>query len=108
VAAIRVGEAEVKAQVDRLRIARDLTFQRLAAHPRLTLSRPDAAFYAFVRVDGMRDSLRFAQDLVAKHGVGVAPGAAFGEAGEGHLRLCFASSPELLTRAFDRLEIALG
>jgi aspartate aminotransferase len=108
VAAIRDGEAEVKAQVDRLRIARDLTFQRLAAHPRLTLSRPDAAFYAFVRVDGMRDSLRFAQDLVAKHGVGVAPGAAFGEAGEGHLRLCFASSPELLTRAFDRLEIALG
>lgn len=107
VVAIRDGEAEVKAQVDRLRVARDLTFQRLAAHPRITLSRPEAAFYAFFKVDGMADSLAFAKDLVAQHGVGIAPGAAFGEAGEGHLRLCFASSPELLTRAFDRLEIAL-
>lgn len=108
VVAIRDGEAEVKAQVDRLRVARDLTFQRLAAHPRLTLSRPEAAFYAFVKVDGMPDSLSFAQHLVAKHGLGVAPGAAFGEAGEGHLRLCFASSPEVLTQAFDRLEKALA
>lgn len=107
VVAIRDGETEVKAQVDRLRIARDLTFQRLAAHPRLTLSRPEAAFYAFAKVDGMTDSLAFAQNLVARHGVGVAPGAAFGEAGEGHLRLCFASSPELLVQAFDRLETAL-
>jgi aspartate/methionine/tyrosine aminotransferase len=108
VVAIRDGEDDVKAQVDRLRIARDLTYQRLAAHPRLTLSRPEAAFYAFVKVDGMGDSLGFAQMLVAKHGVGVAPGAAFGDAGEGHLRLCFASSPELLTQAFDRLETALA
>ncbi|MBM3561134.1 MAG: aminotransferase class I/II-fold pyridoxal phosphate-dependent enzyme, partial [Alphaproteobacteria bacterium] len=91
VVAIRDGESEVKAQVDRLRVARDLTFQRLAAHPRLTLSRPKAAFYAFAKVDG----------------IGVAPGAAFGAAGEGHLRLCFASSPELLTQALDRLETAL-
>jgi aspartate aminotransferase len=108
VVAIRDGEAEVQAQVDRLRVARDLTYQRLAAHPRLTLSRPEAAFYAFVKVDGMADSLAFAQNLVARHGVGVAPGAAFGPAGEGHLRLCFASSPEILTQAFDRLERALA
>jgi len=107
VAAIRDGEAEVKAQVERLRIARDLAFQRLAAHPRIRLSRPEAAFYAFFEVDGMTDSLAFAKELVAKHGVGIAPGIAFGDAGEGHLRLCFASSPELLTQAFDRLEIAL-
>jgi aspartate aminotransferase len=106
--AIRDGEPEVKAQVDRLRVARDLTFQRLAAHPRLTLSRPEAAFYAFVKVDGMGDSLAFAQNLVAKHGLGVAPGSAFGPAGEGHLRLCFASSPDILTPAFDRLERALA
>jgi aspartate aminotransferase len=108
VIAIRDGEPEVKAQVDRLRVARDLTFQRLAAHPRLTLSRPEAAFYAFIKVDGMRDSLAFAQNLVARHGLGVAPGSAFGPAGEGHLRLCFASSPEILTQAFDRLERALA
>jgi len=108
VVAIRDGEAEIKAQVDRLRVARDLAFQRLAGHPRITLSRPEAAFYAFFKVDGMADSLDFAKQLVAKHGVGIAPGAAFGPAGEGHLRLCFASSPDVLTQAFDRLEKALG
>lgn len=108
VVAIRDGEDEVKAQVDRFRVARDLTFQRLAGHPRITLSRPEAAFYAFFKVDGMTDSLDFAKLLVARHGVGIAPGAAFGEAGEGHLRLCFASSPEVLIQAFDRLEKALA
>ena len=108
VVAIRDGETEVKAQVERLRLARDLTHQRLAAHSRLRLSRPEAAFYAFVKVDGMADSLRFAQRLAADYGLGVAPGSAFGDSGEGHLRLCFAASPELLTQAFDRLERALA
>lgn len=108
VVAIRDGEPDIKAQVDRLRVVRDLAFQRLAGHPRITLSRPEAAFYAFFKVDGLTDSLDFAKQLVARHGVGIAPGAAFGPAGEGHLRLCFASSPEVLTQAFDRLEKALG
>lgn len=64
---------------------------------------PDGAFYAFVGVDGLRDSLDFALRLVHEHGVAVAPGAAFGPAGEGALRLCFAQSPERLGRALDRL-----
>jgi aspartate/methionine/tyrosine aminotransferase len=68
---------------------------------------PPGAFYAFLGVDGLRDSLGFALDLVERHGVALAPGAAFGEAGEGHLRLCFAQSPALLERALDRLRAGL-
>jgi aspartate aminotransferase len=70
--------------------------------------RPDGAFYAFFRVDGMSDSLEFAKDLVRRRKVGLAPGAAFGPAGEGYLRLCFASSPERLAEALERLKPALG
>jgi aspartate/methionine/tyrosine aminotransferase len=37
-------------------------------------------------------------------GVGLAPGAAFGEGGDDYLRLCFAATLPTLERAFDRLE----
>ncbi len=68
---------------------------------------PDGAFYAFVGVDGLRDSLALAKQLVTRHGVAVAPGMAFGEAGEGHLRVCFAQSPALMQRAMQRLRDGL-
>ena len=83
-------------------------FQRLAAMPKVSLSRPEAAFYAFFAVDGMTDSVDYAKHLIATTGVGLAPGRAFGEAGEGWLRLCFASEPTLLSQALDRLEPALS
>jgi len=108
ITAIRDGEPFVARQVDRLRRGRDLVHQRLAAHPRIRISKPEGALYAFFAVDGMADSLAFATRLAGEHKVGLAPGVAFGPGGEGHLRLCFASEVETLSRALDRLEIALG
>ena len=64
---------------------------------------PDGAFYAFVGVEGLADSLDLALKLVANHRVAVAPGAAFGAAGEGYLRVCFAQSAERMERAMQRL-----
>ena len=40
---------------------------------------------------------------MTRHGVAVAPGVAFGAAGEGLLRVCFAQSAELMERAMQRL-----
>jgi aspartate/methionine/tyrosine aminotransferase len=68
---------------------------------------PDGAFYAFLAVDGLRDSLDLAKKLVTRHGVAVAPGIAFGDSGEGWLRLCFAQSPPLMERAMQRLRDGL-
>jgi aspartate/methionine/tyrosine aminotransferase len=64
---------------------------------------PEGAFYAFVGVDGLHDSVDLARKLVTRHGVAVAPGAAFGSAGEGSLRICFAQSGERIQRAMLRL-----
>lgn len=64
---------------------------------------PPGAFYAFVGVEGLTDSLDLAKKLVTNHGVAVAPGSAFGAAGEGCLRVCFAQSPERMQRAMQRL-----
>ena len=64
--------------------------------------------YAFFRVDGQPDSLSFAKHLVATHGLGLAPGAAFGPEGEGWLRWCFASKDlTRLDRGLQRLADAL-
>jgi aspartate/methionine/tyrosine aminotransferase len=68
---------------------------------------PDGAFYAFLSVDGLTDSLDFAKKLVTRHGIAVAPGIAFGPAGEGALRVCFAQKPALMQRAMQRLRDGL-
>ena len=68
---------------------------------------PTGAFYAFVGVDGLTDSLALAKRLVIEHKVAVAPGIAFGPSGEGSLRICFAQSAALLERAMGRLRDGL-
>ncbi len=68
---------------------------------------PTGAFYAFLAVEGLHDSLDLAKKLVTRHGVAVAPGVAFGSAGEGWLRVCFAQSATLMERAMHRLRDGL-
>lgn len=87
---------------------RMLTTQAMANLPRVRFAPPPGAFYAFIGIDGLTDSLSLALRLVHEHGVALAPGCAFGEGGEGHLRLCFAQSPTLLERALTRLVAALA
>jgi aspartate/methionine/tyrosine aminotransferase len=89
------------------RAGRALTTQALAGLNRVRFAAPAGAFYAFIGIEGLADSLAFAMRLVETYGVAVAPGAAFGCGGEGHVRLCFAQSPVRLTRALSRLHDAL-
>jgi len=56
----------------------------------------------------MTDGVAFATALARDQKVGLAPGEAFGPGGEGYLRLCFASEPETLSRALDRIERAFA
>jgi aspartate aminotransferase len=107
VVAIEQGESFVTAMAERYRAGRDLVVERLGGLPRVRLRSPDAAFYAFLQIEGLTDSLSFAKQLLAETRVGLAPGAAFGTGGEGHLRLCFAASTERLEPALDRLAKAL-
>ncbi|WP_416896691.1 MAG: pyridoxal phosphate-dependent aminotransferase [Minwuia sp.] len=103
VAALRDGDPYVDGLVERLRRRRDLVTQSLGRFSRVRYTPPDAAFYAFFAVEGMADSLKFALRLRDEAGVGVAPGIAFGQSGEGYLRLCFASSERALSEAMERL-----
>jgi aspartate/methionine/tyrosine aminotransferase len=107
VAALDRGDDYVEALIRRYAEAGALVYDRLGSLPRLRLSRPSSAFYAFFQVDGVTDSFAYAVDLMRRAKVGLAPGIAFGPAGEGRLRLCFAASLPKLSRALDRLVPAL-
>ena len=66
------------------------------------------AMYLFLQVVGESDTLALAKRLVSEHGLGLAPGSAFGPEGEGWLRWCFASrDPSRLVQGADRLRRAL-
>ena len=67
------------------------------------------AFYAFADIRGTGlDSMTCADRLLNDAHVAVTPGVAFGAAGEGHIRLSFATSDELLAKAVQRIGDCLG
>jgi aspartate/methionine/tyrosine aminotransferase len=108
VAALHLADSFVPGLVARLRACRDRLVSGLQALPGVTAASPPGGMYAFFRVEGEDDSLRFAKRLVAEQGLGLAPGVAFGPEGEGWLRWCFASrDPERLDQGLQRLAAAI-
>ena len=71
--------------------------------------RPGGAFYAFVNIKetGMT-SMELAQRLIEKCQVVTTPGSAFGNAGEGYIRISYASATEVLQEAVERMKKELG
>lgn len=108
IAALERGDDTIAALRAQCKRGRDLAFDRLESWPRVRTARPKAAFYAFFAVDGMTDSVAEAKRVIDRANVGLAPGSAFGPAGEGHLRLCFAASEATLVRGLDALETVFG
>jgi aspartate aminotransferase len=64
---------------------------------------PDGAFYLFPKIEGLTDSFGFCRKLLEECRVGLAPGVAFGEGGEGSVRICYAAGREILEPAMERL-----
>ena len=107
-AALSLEADFVPGLVERLRQGRDQLIEGLQDLPGVRVARPDGGMYAFFRVEGQDNSLAFAKHLVAAHGLGLAPGAAFGDEAEGWLRWCFATrEPARLTEGLARLARAL-
>jgi aspartate/methionine/tyrosine aminotransferase len=104
IVALRDGEDYVRHLRDHYRQRRDQVAQGLAAIPSITLTEPDGAFYAFFTVEGVSDSTAFTSRLVNETGLALTPGVAFGQAGEGYVRLCFASSQNTIADALTRLQ----
>jgi aspartate aminotransferase len=69
----------------------------------------EGAFYAFADIRGTgMDSMAISDKLLQEAHVAVTPGVAFGAAGEGHIRLSFATSDDALEKAVQRIGDCLG
>ena len=68
--------------------------------------KPDGAFYIFAKIPAgyNQDSFAFLQDFAKKKAVAFIPGAAFGQYGEGYIRLSYAASMETIKEALKRLK----
>ena len=68
--------------------------------------KPDGAFYIFAKipVGYNQDSFAFLKEFAQKKAVAFIPGAAFGQYGEGYVRLSYAASMGTIREAMKRLE----
>jgi aspartate/methionine/tyrosine aminotransferase len=106
--ALKNADRDVPALVGRMRHRRDTLVNALAPVPGLRYASPMGGMYVFLQVPGTQDCLALAKRLVHSHGLGLAPGCAFGPEAQGWLRWCFASrQPERLAEGASRLSSAL-
>ena len=70
----------------------------------LTCFDPQGAFYVFpsIKASGL-SSQQFCEELLEKHRIAVVPGDAFGECGEGYIRISYAYSLKHLMEAVERI-----
>jgi aspartate/methionine/tyrosine aminotransferase len=96
----------------RCRAGREVVEGFLREQNRIRWIRPEGAFYGFLQIEGLKNSLEFASGLVHGAKVGVAPGSAFGPAedaaSDAHVRICFAQDPKLLAEGLSRFGGALS
>ncbi|MEO8662503.1 MAG: pyridoxal phosphate-dependent aminotransferase [Bryobacteraceae bacterium] len=102
------GEEAVKELLLRLKQNRDLCLAYLAKIPGVTVPKPDGAFYVFPKIAGMTDSFGFCKQLLMDTKVGLAPGVAFGEGGEGSIRICYAAETAILEQALPKIGGFIG
>jgi hypothetical protein len=93
----------VKAMVENLRKGVTFAYDALKDLDNVTMPKPNGAFYLFPEIRNLSDSFTFAVELLKTKKVSVAPGVAFGNGGEGSIRLCCAADASLLAPAIERL-----
>ncbi len=87
--------------------SRDLMCERLdRLNSYLRYVKPEGSYLMFPKIltkEG-EDSLKFCKKLLDQAKVSTTPGVAFGPTGEGHIRLSFCVSKNMINKAFDRME----
>ncbi|MFQ5341403.1 MAG: LL-diaminopimelate aminotransferase [Anaerolineae bacterium] len=82
---------------------RDILLEGLAAVG-LEAHKPKAALYVWAQTPRGQKSSDFAMHVLDHAGVWITPGSAYGEAGEGYVRLSLCATEERLKEAMDRLQ----
>jgi aspartate/methionine/tyrosine aminotransferase len=108
VAALTGPWDEVDAMLKEFAVRRELVVDGLNAIPGVSCVKPAGAFYAFPNITGTGMSARDLQNrLLEEAGVAMLAGTAFGEYGEGYMRVSYANSQENIRLALDKVRALL-
>ena len=88
---------------------RDLICSLINSIPGMSVKVPKGAFYSFVNISRLikennMTSKEFCMNLLKKTGVVIVPGSGFGDAGEGYVRITYATSEENIRRGMMRMK----
>ena len=108
IAALEGPQDSVWMMMEEFTKRRDLVVEGLNSLPGITCPEPKGAFYAFpnIRATGL-SSQEFAEKAMYDAGVALLAGTAFGQYGDGYVRISFANSQENLQEAIERLRMIL-
>lgn len=105
--ALKNGDSDIEYMREQYDMRRRLIVDRLNAMG-LTCFEPEGAFYVFpsIKSTGLT-SEEFCERLIYSHRAAVIPGSAFGECGNGYVRISYAYSIRNIQQALDRIEAFL-
>jgi len=109
IAALQGDQMPVRQMVAEFKRRRDIIVAGLNALPGVSCRTPKGAFYVFPNIKALkRPSSEVAEVILQEAGVAVLGGTAFGEYGEGYLRLSYANSEANIRKALDRMRPVLA
>lgn len=102
--ALKNGDSDIEKMREEYDLRRRYTVSRFNEMG-LSCFEPEGAFYAFpsIKLTGL-SSDDFCEKLIMDKRVAVIPGNAFGECGEGHIRVSYCYSIDNIRKAADRIE----
>ena len=99
-----INDRETPAKFNEIfRRRRDLVYDLISQSDRLEMRKPEGTFYAFVKYKGKVTSEVFSEKLLNEKLVVVTPGSAFGDQGEYHFRLSFATDDETIREGIAKI-----
>lgn len=107
--ALKGSQEAVTRMVAAFRERREVIVEGLNSIEGLRTVKPQGAFYVFPNIEGVgMGSREFAGYLLKEAGVALLPGTAFGDYGEGFIRISYANSLDNIRKALDRISKAVA
>ncbi|PYM54991.1 MAG: aspartate aminotransferase, partial [Candidatus Rokuibacteriota bacterium] len=109
IAALQGDQTPVQRMVAEFKRRRDIIVAGLNALPGVSCRTPKGAFYVFPNIKALkRPSSEVAEAILKEGGVAVLGGTAFGQYGEGYLRLSYANSEANIRKALEWMRPVLA
>jgi len=102
--ALKHGDKYIEEFRNDFRKKREFVLNRISSIKGLNTPKIEGAFYVFPSYTTKKSSSLLAKEFLEKHKVALLPGSAFGDAGEGHVRISFSGSQESLELGLNELD----